>query len=148
MKVLLLDDSVKHRRAGKRQLEALGHEVVAFSDYTEACERAKSDSFDVALIDLLMPAEGMMLGANALKEHLGKEIGVGFPMLLILSKLGISKIAVATDANHHNHPMSALVDWFERTSMHVNGAHVLVMHAPMHEDGTKNWGEVLNQLVE
>lgn len=147
MKVLLLDDSVKHRRAGKRQLEALGHEVIALGDYTEAMQLARSDSFDVALIDLLMPAESMMLGTDAVREHLGKEIGVGFPMLLILSTLGISKIAVATDTNHHNHPMSALVDWFERMSMEVNSAHVLVMHAPMHEDGTKNWGEVLNRLV-
>ena len=36
MKILLVDDSVRQRRAGKKQLEAFGHEVVAVSEYGEA----------------------------------------------------------------------------------------------------------------
>lgn len=147
MKILLVDDSVRHRRAGKKQLEALGHEVVAVSDYGEARKLAKEGEFDVALLDLLMPAEATMLGSDARTEHVGREIAIGFPLLLSLAEL-VGKIAVATDTNHHGHPMSAAVDWFSGDrKLVVDGATVLIMHAPMCEDGTKNWGEVLERML-
>src|SRR5437016_1618043 len=139
MRILLLDDKLRHRRAGVLQLEALGHEVVAFSDYGEARERAKTEKFDAALIDLLMPAEPMTLGDAARKEFFGREIAIGFPLVLELSRLGIKKIAVATDMNHHNHPMSAVVDWFHGPALTVNGASISIRHAPMRDDGTKDW---------
>ncbi|MBI2052058.1 MAG: response regulator [Candidatus Sungbacteria bacterium] len=147
MKILIVDDSVRHRRAGKKQLEALGHEVVAVSEYGEARKLAKEGGFDIALLDLLMPAEATTLGPDARTEHVGREIAIGFPLLLSLAGL-VGKIAVATDTNHHNHPMSAAVDWFlGDRKLVVNGTTVLVMHAPMTEDGTKNWGKVLERLL-
>lgn len=147
MKILLVDDNVRHRRAGKNQLEALGHEVVTVSEYGDARKLAKEGGFDVALLDLLMPAEATMLGSDARTEYVGREIAIGFPLLLSLAGL-IGKIAVATDINHHNHPMSAAVDWFlGDRKLVVNGATVLIMHAPMSEDGTKNWGKVLERLL-
>ena len=146
MRILLLDDNLRHRRAGMRQLEALGHEVVAFCDYGEAREQAKTEKFDVALIDLLMPAEPTTLGDRARKEFVGREIAIGFPLVLELSRLGIKRIAVATDMNHHNHPMSAVVDWFHSVKLMVNGAEVSIMHAPMRDDA-KDWGEVLWNLM-
>lgn len=146
MKVLLVDDNVRHRRAGKKQLEALGYEVIAVSEYGEARRLAKEGGFDIALLDLLMPAETTTLGPDARAEHVGREIAIGFPLLLSLAGL-VGKIAVATDMNHHNHPMSAAVDWFSADrKLVVNGATVLIMHAPMCEDGTKNWGKVLARL--
>lgn len=147
MRILLLDDNLRHRRAGVQQLEALGHEVIALCDYGEARERAKAEKFDVALIDLLMPAEPTTLGDEARKEFVGREIAIGFPMALELSRLGIGKIAVATDTNHHNHPMSAVVDWFHSSALEVNGAKVFIMHAPMCDDDTKDWGKVLRDLT-
>ena len=147
MRVLLVDDNLRHRRAGTRQLETLGHEVIALCDYGEARKRAGAESFDVALIDLLMPAEPTTLGAEARKEFVGHEIAVGFPLILKLTHLGIKKVAVATDTNHHDHPMSAIVDWFHSDALEVNGAKVLIMHAPMCEDGAKDWGKVLAHLI-
>ena len=148
MRILLVDDSPKHRRAGKRELEKLGHEVVTLSDYGEAHELAKTEVFDVALLDLLMPAEPTTLGTEGLK-HLGREIGVGFPLLLALAHSGVGAIAVATDTNHHNHPLSAIVDWFgHRCPLAVNGKRVLVIHAPLRADGTKDWVAVLDALME
>ncbi len=38
MRILLVDDHLKHRRAGISQLGALGHEIVALCDYGEARE--------------------------------------------------------------------------------------------------------------
>lgn len=147
MKILLVDDSVRHRRAGKKQLEEIDHEVVAVSEYSEAHRLAEEGRFDIALLDLLMPAETTTLGPDARAEHVGREIAIGFPLLLSLAGW-IGKIAVATDMNHHNHPMSAAVDWFlGDRKLVVNGATVLIMHAPMCEDGTKNWGKVLTRLL-
>ncbi len=147
MKILLVDDSSKHRRSGKNQLEARGHEVVAVSEYGEARELVKEGGFDIALLDLLMPAEATTLGPEARVEHVGREIAIGFP--LILSMAGqVGWIAVAPDMNHHNHPMSAAVDWFMGDlSLVVNGTIVLVMHSPMNHDGTKNWALVLERLL-
>ena len=147
MRVLLLDDNLRHRRAGMKQLDALGHEVVALCDYGEARERAKQENFDVALIDLLMPAEPTTLGTEARKEFVGREIAIGFPMVLELSRFGIKKIAVATDTNHHDHPMSAVVDWFHSDTLEVNGAKVIIMHAPMCGDGAKDWGKILAHVL-
>jgi len=149
MKILLLDDSIRHRRAGKRQLEELGHEVVAMSSYFEAEELARKETFDAALIDLLMPAEGRTLGTEAAKEHLGREEGVGFPVAIQLARLGVKMVAVATNTNHHHHPMSAIVDWFGFSRpISINGAKVVFAHSPLNEDGTKDWPMVLRILME
>lgn len=147
MKILLVDDSLKHRRAGKKQLEVLGHEVVPICEYTEAYKLASETKFDAVLLDLLMPAEGMMLGSDARVEYLGKEIDVGFAMVLAMAMTGASWIAVATDTNHHAHPASALVDWFSGHVLTINGSTALIMHSPMCSDGTKDWGKVLARLL-
>ncbi len=147
MNILLLDDTLKHRKAGKAQLEALGHTVLALCDYGEARKVAKEQQFDVALIDLLMPAEPTTLGPEAIKEWVGREIAVGFPMVLELSRLGIKRIAVVTDTNHHHHPMSAIVDWFHGVALEVNGAKVLINYAPLLEGGVKDWARILSLLM-
>ena len=148
MKILIVDDSVRHRRAGIKQLEALGHVVTAVCEYGEARELARKGDFDVALIDLLMPAEATTLGEQARVDHVGREIAIGFPLLLSLAG-SVGKIAVATDTNHHNHPMSAAVDWFGRNQkLVVNGSTALIMHAPLCEDRAKNWENILERLLD
>ena len=145
MKILLVDDNVRHRRSGVRELTTLGHEVVAVSSYVEAHEIAHKESFDVALLDLLMPAEAMTLGSEGL-AHLGSEIGVGYVLALDLAQANVGAVVVATDTNHHNHPLSALVDWFSGKSLTVNGKPVRITHARLHEDGTKDWVRALQSL--
>lgn len=146
MRILLIDDSLAHRRAGKRQLEALGHEVVVMSDYTEARRMAEQERFDAALIDLLMPAETTTLGPDAIKQYVGTEISVGFPLMLALAGIGIKLVAVATDTNHHNHPASAMVDWFAHKPLTIDGGKAMVMHAPM-IGGVKDWAAILQSLT-
>lgn len=147
MRILLVDDTLQHRRAGISQLEALGHEVLACSGYGDARRAAKTERFDAALIDLLMPAEATTLGTEARIEFVGREIAIGFPLAIELARLGIPKIAVATDTNHHNHPMSAAVDWFDGQALTINGAVVRIGHAHLLDDGAKNWAQVLSGLL-
>lgn len=146
MKILLVDDSLRHRRAGIAQLQALGHEVTAMSSYIDAIREVSMQQFDAALIDLLMPAESQTLGTVGIEKYLGVEIGVGYPLAINLATLGVPRIACATDTNHHDHPLSAAVDWLSHKSLTINGAVVKFMHAPMQEDA-KNWGEVLSRLM-
>lgn len=147
MRILLVDDTLRHRRAGSSQLEALGHEVLACSGYGDARRAAEAERFDAALVDLMMPAEATTLGTEARAEHVGREIAIGFPLAIELARLGIPKIAVATDTNHHDHPMSAAVDWFEGQTLTINCAMVRISHARLIDDGAKNWGQALDNLL-
>ncbi len=147
MKILLLDDSLKHRRAGMAQLQKLGHEVVLFSSYWEAREAVRGNQqFDVALLDMLMPAEGNVLGLEGQSKWLGVEMDFGIGTAIELARLGIMYVAVATDSNHHNHPASAMIDWFNRKKLRINDSRVVIMHSPMH-DGVKDWASVLEILM-
>lgn len=149
MRILLVDDSRKHRDAGVADLSALGHEVVALRDYSEVAKVVRGERFDVALLDLLMPAEAMTLGSAGL-AHLGESFAVGYPLAVYLAARGVPFVAVATDTNHHNHPASAMMDWLVGDVVTINGGTVMFMHSPMKStsDGqVKDWAEVLRRLT-
>lgn len=149
MKILLIDDSRKHRESGAADLGALGHEVVALKNYAEVAHVVDEQQFDIALIDLLMPSEPMTLGEEGL-AHLGEPFAVGYPLAVYLAKKGIRLIAVATDTNHHNHPASAFMDWLNDESVNVNGSSITFMHSPMKQVGekqVKDWLCVLERIM-
>lgn len=147
MKILLVDDTKKHRKAGVDQLTALGHEVIALSGYEDAVNKVKSgEKFDVALLDLLMPTEGMTLGGDGL-QFLGQPIDIGFSLAMKLALEGINNIAVVTDMNHHLHPASAIMDWFLGKKLTICGSNVRFMHARLMEGDVKNWASALESLL-
>lgn len=148
MKILLLDDSLQNRQAGKKQLEKLGHEVVLTNGYGQAIRKVRKESFDVALIDLMLPAELDTLNKKAIRKYFGIDIPIGFPMIFYLVKHGIRLIALATDINHHDHPISASIDWIRGRIFSINDCKVMILHAKKFEDGTKDWEWVLNTLME
>lgn len=145
MKILLIDDSRKHRESGVADFSADGHEVVAVRSYGEAMKIA-DESFDTALIDLLMPAEGMTLGEKGM-EHFGEPFAVGYPLSIYLASKGIKKVAVATDSNHHDHPASAMMDHVAMKKIVVGESSIIWMHSPMKSDSTKNWKAVLERVM-
>ncbi|MFA6383210.1 MAG: hypothetical protein WCX17_02205 [Parcubacteria group bacterium] len=148
-RILLVDDTKKHRKAGIAQLTALGHEVVAVSGYEDAVnELRKGEKFDIALLDLLMPAEGMTLGGDGLK-YLGQPIDIGFSLAMKLALEGIKEIAVVTDMGHHSHPASAIFDWFLGKKLTICGSNVRCMHAHIirDNDDVKDWAAALESLL-
>lgn len=147
MNILLLDDRLKHRRAGVRQLTRLGYDVAPFNSYVEARECAEKNHFDAALIDLLMPAEGMILGQKGMNEFLGQSMPFGFPMAIGLALLGIPKILVATATHQQDHPMSAILTWFAGQRIQVSGSEVIFVHALLAEEGVKDWEKMLDLLL-
>ncbi len=150
MKILLVDDSRKHREAGVADLSALGHEVTALRSYSDVAKVIRTQQFDVALLDLLMPSEPMTLGGAGL-EHLGEPFSVGYPLAVYLASVGVKFVAVATDTNHHHHPASAMMDWLSGEVLNMNGSAVMFMHAPMKDVGhnrVKDWSLVLSRLLK
>ncbi len=102
-------------------------------------ELCPSPSFDVVLSDLLMPASEMTMGQDGMK-YVGQEMPVGFALSLMASLYGAKYVAVVTDANHHDHPASAMLDSFDSDNrvesgkpprFVINGAKVGYYHSPM-----------------
>lgn len=144
MKILVVDDNRQHLAAAREQLES-GNDLVATESYEEAIALLTPDTdIEVLLSDLLMPAEPYCLGPQGLK-FLGHEIPIGFVLALRAAQVGVKHVAVITDASHHNHPMSAALDWIGRTPLpfSINGATVRIAHAQLGADGRKDWAQAL-----
>lgn len=150
MRILVVDDKQEHLQAATSQLGS-AHQVETRDEYTEAVALLKEGApFDVLLSDLLMPAEPQTLGKEGLR-FLGHEIPIGLVLAFRAAAVGVKHVAVITDANHHNHPMSAAIDWINPAYWNkndaelfvVNNTRVLIAHAPMTADGRKNWAEAL-----
>lgn len=153
MKILVVDDTANHLASAVEQL-GVDHEVAALDSYENAIAVLQPGcGIDALLCDLLMPAEQYCLGPQGLK-FLGHEMPIGFVLMLRAAQVGIPMIAVITDANHHCHPMSAALDWIGpaywnsegNKLMQINASTVLVAHAPMLEDGRKDWQKALSIL--
>jgi sigma-B regulation protein RsbU (phosphoserine phosphatase) len=54
-RILVVDDSEENREVLRRQLERDGHKVATASDGRKAIGLLKSESFDLVLLDMLMP---------------------------------------------------------------------------------------------
>jgi len=154
MKILVVDDNSRQRAAAQAQLGE-EHDLILLDNYEDAIKLLKSDTdLDVLLSDLLMPAEPHALGPDGFK-FLGQEVPIGFVLALRAAMVGVKKIAVITDTNHHNHPMSAALDWINPAYWHgdrtellaINNSQVLIAHAPFAADGSKDWGATLNLLL-
>jgi hypothetical protein len=68
---------------------------------------------------------------------------VGLGLSVFAADKGVPLIAVATDTNHHDHPASAMLDWFRNRRMQMADSIVLWMHAPMKTNEIKDWVAVL-----
>ncbi len=55
MKILLADDEVSIQKLISGLLEDEGHECVCVEDGTDALEAFESDSFDLVILDVMMP---------------------------------------------------------------------------------------------
>jgi len=83
----------------------------------EVAARLRSEyAYDVVLCDLLMPCPPhshddsvMPLGPDG-EKFVGQEMPFGFPLVFLAAMSGARHVGVVTDASHHNHPFSAVLD--------------------------------------
>jgi CheY-like chemotaxis protein len=127
MRILVIDDNVNNLLAAKQTLAA--HEVTACQSYDEALHLLRAEYvndegerfsypekdakqlpyWDAVLCDLMMPAGKDAQGPKGMK-YIGQEMPVGWSLAMVAAKRGAKYAAVASDANHHDHPASAMLD--------------------------------------
>jgi CheY-like chemotaxis protein len=107
--------------------------------YYDAMDATRLLYWDAVLSDLLLPAPKYQQGSEG-QRHVGKEMPVGWALVLQAALEGAKYIAVVTDTNHHDHPASALMDALGSTSFLngrgapkfiINGAKAGFYHSPM-----------------
>lgn len=122
MRILVFDDNPVHRAAAISQLS--GHEVVVVETYDQAEEMLKKEvwsgepnpkcqQFDVVMTDLMVPPSDQNLSNMAKEVHMGKGMPLGTFIAIRAMSVGVKKVAIVTDANHHEHPASAALDDLE-----------------------------------
>jgi len=111
LRILVIDDSKLNLDAAVAQLA--GHEVVTAATYDEGLNHLEATpcGFDVALVDLLIPASGKAQGSKG-QEFVGQEMPVGIFLAPLAAKAGVKYVALFTDGDHHSHPASACLDPF------------------------------------
>ncbi len=82
MKILLAEDHKINRMMATRQLEVMGHEVVAVEDGVQAIKQHMKGAFDAFLLDLQMPNIDGFEAAQSLRAF-----GVSVPIVAISSTL-------------------------------------------------------------
>lgn len=162
MKILVIDDSPLHQASAHRTLE--GHDLTVVGTYDAAFKLLCRDpfnpttfTFDVVLCDLLMPAGAHQMAGEGLK-YVGQEMPVGFALSLMAAWRGAKYVAVVTATNHHYHPASAMLDPIgsrcnekgpaDMKLFNINGSRVAYFRTPWCEDDSKDWGRVLQALID
>lgn len=142
LRILVIDDTQKHITSAKTGLA--GHRLTTVTGYEDAMSALASKRFDVVLTDLHLPMSSKMIGE---KFRLGELVPYGIFLMVEAAWQGAKYIAVVTDLSHHDDPFSAAFDHYSRYPVKIEGAKVLMLHAPM-KDGAKDWAVVLDWLTK
>lgn len=157
MKILVFDDSQVHRDAAISQLA--GHELVVVETYDQAEQFLSKEirgmpnsdfqEFDVVMTDLMVPPSNRSLSPSARMDFEGKELPLGIFIAIRALSVGVKKVAVITDASHHDHPGSAIFDTLygfahEGLKLCLTNFDVAVENGVV----VKQWGSVLEYLLE
>ena len=136
MKVLVIEDSDKHRQAARDTLEE--HELTVLCTFDEAMEVLKDGPVhcDVVLTDLMMPMSPTMLRPELYDPAV--QVPYGFVIALKAALAGARHVAVVTDTNHHEGAISAALDYLGHAyysegfepNFNINGAVCMFVHAP------------------
>jgi CheY-like chemotaxis protein len=144
-RILVVEDNNEHRVAAERQLR--GHSVAIARNFDEAVRFLTTRKFDVVLTDLLMVKGSLDTMGKVGRTMVFTEMGYGFAVAWIAASRGVERIAVLSDANHHDHPMSYALDFFDDKPFTMGHARVIFSNHCL-KDGVKDWAKFLKQLTE
>lgn len=151
-KILVLDDSALNRSSAQFQFGA-ANELEVVETYQAAAHALQQQSYDIVALDLLMPPESFTLSQQAYARVAGTEFPAGGIMSLIAANSGSTYVVVITDASHHDHPATALLDFlWDRPLQFVNGSTLVFKQAGVRrieESGeyVKDWAASLDSLI-
>ncbi len=110
LNILVVDNNELNRASALFQFSE-GNQLSVCETYKEAVDLLRSRTFDVALLDLLMPPESFTLSDTAFEKVIGSEFPAGIFIALVAARAGVKNIRIITDASHHDHPATALIDY-------------------------------------
>lgn len=145
LRILVIDDKPANIASAKKTLA--GHLLTSVTGYEDAMNILAKGKFDVVLTDLHLPMSSKMLGDKAFK--LGELVPYGILLMIEAARQGAKYVAVVTDLSHHADPFSAAFDHYSRFPVNIEGAKVVMMHAPMAQmDGkwVKEWSRALDLI--
>ncbi|TSC91196.1 MAG: hypothetical protein CEN90_578 [Parcubacteria group bacterium Licking1014_17] len=189
MKILVIDDSEGNQKSARKTLK--GHEVTIAKSFDEAvvlmggrvekhqgsggeeyeqldgiaAASGVSFPYKVVLTDMNLPFSRFRLSfeARTKAENVHAEPPYGFILALRAVQLGAKFVAMATNINHHQDPLSAAIEvlggaayWSEVEkgkghAFRIDGAKVMFVHAPLLEEESespaKDWGRILKKLI-
>ena len=163
MKVLVIDDTKRHRVSAAQIFTGPEYELTIASSYDEAVKlleveysgggidkngfaikKKELPYWDAVLCDLLMPASGECCASCSL---VGVEMPVGWSLALVAARRGAKFVAVVTDKDHHQPPASAMLDRLCEHVLNVDGAIACVLLDILNEKEGYSVEE-LKKLVE
>jgi signal transduction histidine kinase/ActR/RegA family two-component response regulator len=103
LRVLLADDNATNRKVVELILDAVGAEVVSVGNGLEAAKAAEAESFDLILMDLMMP---VMDGLAAIEEIRRAEAAAGKPrrpIVVLSANSAPSDVAASHQAGADGH---------------------------------------------
>lgn len=140
--VLVFDDAEQHRQAALEQLADVN--LVVADTYDRAEELILAVRFDYVLLDLLVPASAKTMGNTGL-QYVGQQMPLTPILAFLALSRGVKKVAVLTDAGHHDHPASAALDVLGQT-MALGDSKVLLTNRGYLSPQGKRWKELKEQL--
>ena len=82
-KILVADDSLAELQIIQQALQSTGHTVITVMDGEAAEEKAKSDKFDLVILDVIMPKKN---GFQVCREIKTNDRTKGIPVIMVTSK--------------------------------------------------------------
>lgn len=115
MKILVIEDGANNIEIAKKLLAE--HDLSVISDPEKAFElldasNKKPFDFDVVLTDMLMPAVQLGQIYDKWSKFVNSEMPFGIMFTLMAAKRGTKYVGLLTSGSHHDHPMSAGLDFF------------------------------------
>jgi len=119
----------------------------------ELLQQFAPPSFDVVLTDMELPVEKFSYE----EVRPGETAPLGLILAMFAGYVAVPYVAMVTDAGHHGTAMASALGLIGRRlfeepasapSFKVNGSRVQYVHAPLTEEGGKDWGQVLKDLLK
>lgn len=142
LRILVIDDAQENIASAKKGLA--DHRLTTVTGYEDAMDTLRREKFDIVLSDLHLPMSSQTMGSNF---RLGELVPYGLLLMVEAAHQGAKRVAVVTDLSHHADPFSAAFDHFSGMRLEIDGAKVIMVHAPM-KDGAKDWAAALERLMK
>jgi len=146
--LLIVDDHRVHAMSAIQQLGET-HQLTVVSTFRQAlaelAARRAETQFEAVLTDFLLPASGHNLGPAACVAFTGRLMPLGPYVAMQAIQSGVKKVAVVTDASHHDHPMVAALDPLLDKNWIIDGG-LMKFWVGRNDQEDKDWAGALKAL--